>query len=138
MFGFNHYAPAKFKPNKSMETCRIKGPMSPPEFKAVKESRFSFSSYVASALILSAIRWKSYGADPYLDGLPLASPFTVSTNSTNMASGIYIFLSLDNDNKGADWQNNPWMVQYVRVWRLDPSNRRSDLAVPATAAGRHP
>ncbi len=34
--------------------------------------------------------------------------------------GSYKFLSLDNDNKVADWQKNPWMVQYVRVWRLDP------------------
>ena len=88
--------------------------------------------------------WRDDGTGPYgslqfyLDGLPLASPFTVSTNSTNMTSGIYIFLSLDNDNKGADWQNNPWMVHYVRAWRLDPSNRRSDLAVPATATGRDP
>jgi len=37
--------------------------------------------------------------------------------STDRASGIYIFLLLDNDNKGADWKNNPFCVQYVRVWR---------------------
>ncbi len=61
----------------------------------------------------------------YLDGKPLWAPYTLSSSSTNMANGIYIFLLLDNDSKGADWQNNPFLVQYVRVWRLDPSNRSS-------------
>ena len=45
----------------------------------------------------------------YLDGSPLWSPYTLNASSTNMASGIYIFLLLDNDNKGADWKNNPFL-----------------------------
>jgi hypothetical protein len=61
----------------------------------------------------------------YLDGKPLEKPYTLSSEATNMANGIYVFLSLDNDNKGADWQNNPWMVQYVRVWQLGPSSSSS-------------
>ncbi len=70
--------------------------------------------------------WRDDGSGPYgsmqfyLDGKPLDKPYTLSSKATNMANGIYIFLSLDNDNKGADWTNNPWMIQYVRVWRLDP------------------
>ena len=73
--------------------------------------------------------WRDDGSGPYgsmqfyLDGSPLWSPYTLNASSTNMASGIYIFLLLDNDNKGADWKNNPFCVQYVRVWRLEPSNR---------------
>jgi len=70
--------------------------------------------------------WRDDGSGPYgsmqfyLDGKPLEKPYTLNASSTNMASGIYIFLLLDNDNKGADWKNNPFCVQYVRVWRLDP------------------
>jgi len=73
--------------------------------------------------------WRDDGSGPYgsmqfyLDGSPLWPPYTLNASSTNMASGIYIFLLLDNDDKGADWKNNPFCVQYVRVWRLEPSNR---------------
>jgi hypothetical protein len=73
--------------------------------------------------------WRDDGSGPYgsmqfyLDGKPLEKPYTLCAASTNMASGIYVFLLLDNDNKGADWNNNPFCVQYVRVWRLEPSGR---------------
>jgi hypothetical protein len=72
--------------------------------------------------------WRDDGSGPYgsmqfyLDGSPLWSPYTLSSSSTNMANGIYIFLLLDNDNQGAEWAENPFCVQYVRVWRLDPSS----------------
>jgi hypothetical protein len=36
--------------------------------------------------------------------------------------GIYMFLLLDNDQKGGD-PANAFLVQYVRVCRLDASNR---------------
>jgi len=35
-----------------------------------------------------------------------------------MASGIYTFLLLDNDQKGGD-PNNAFLTQYVRVWQLE-------------------
>lgn len=52
----------------------------------------------------------------------LGKPYTFNAISTNMASGIYIFLLLDNDNRGADGKNNHFCVQYVRVWRLEPGS----------------
>ncbi len=84
--------------------------------------------------------WRDDGSGPYgsmqfyLDGSPLLSPYTLNASSTNMASGIYIFLLLDNDNKGADWKNNPFCVQYVRVWRLDP-RIRSTSSVSSPSSG---
>ena len=69
--------------------------------------------------------WRDDGSGPYgsmqfyLDGKPLWSPYTLSSSATNMASGIYMFLLLDNDQKGGD-PTNAFLVQYVRVWRLDP------------------
>ncbi len=48
--------------------------------------------------------------------LRLEKPYTLSSKATNMANGVYMFLSLDNDNKGADWKSNPWMVQFPAVW----------------------
>jgi Glycosyl hydrolases family 16 len=73
--------------------------------------------------------WKDDGSGPYgsvqfyLDGVPLlSSPYTLSSKDTDMANGVYIFLSLDNDKSGG---NDPFLVQYVRVWRLDPSSRDS-------------
>ena len=54
----------------------------------------------------------------YLDGKPLWSPYTLKSSSTNMASGIYTFLLLDNDQKGGD-PNNAFLTQYVRVWQLE-------------------
>ena len=57
----------------------------------------------------------------YLDGAPLWSPYTLSSSATNMASEIYMFLLLDNDQKGGD-PTNAFLVQYVRVWRLDPKS----------------
>jgi hypothetical protein len=67
--------------------------------------------------------WRDDNSGPYgsmqfyLDGKPLWSPYTLSSAATNMASGIYIFLLLDNDKKGCD-ASNAFLVQYVRVWRL--------------------
>lgn len=72
--------------------------------------------------------WRDDGSGPYgsmqfyLDGKPLATPYTLSAKATNMASGIYMFLSLDNDRKGGS-SDNPYLIRYVRVWRLDPSRR---------------
>jgi hypothetical protein len=61
--------------------------------------------------------WRDDGSGPYgsmqfyLDGKPWEKPYTLSAKSTNMANGIYMFLSLDNSKSGADWQNNPWCIQ---------------------------
>ena len=74
--------------------------------------------------------WRDDGSGPYgsmqfyLDGKPLEKPYTLSAKATNMASGIYMFLSLDNDRNGGS-SSNPFLVQYVRVWRLDPGSRSS-------------
>lgn len=71
--------------------------------------------------------WRDDSSGPYgsmqfyLDGVPLGSPYILSSSATDMASGIYIFLSLDNDQKGGS-SSNPFMIQYVRVWRLDPNS----------------
>jgi hypothetical protein len=72
--------------------------------------------------------WRDDGSGPYgsmqfyLDGSPLGSPYTLRSGDTNMANGIYMFLSVDNDQTGGS-PTNPFLVQYVRVWRLDPSSR---------------
>jgi beta-glucanase (GH16 family) len=73
--------------------------------------------------------WRDDGSGPYgsiqfyLDGVPLLkSPYTLSSKDTDMANGVYTFLSLDNDQKGGS-SDDPFMIEYVRVWRLDPSNR---------------
>jgi Glycosyl hydrolases family 16 len=72
--------------------------------------------------------WRDDGSGPYgsiqfyLDGVPLGSPYILSSRDTNMANGIYMFLSLDNDQIGGN-STNPYLVQYVRVWRLTPSSR---------------
>ena len=69
--------------------------------------------------------WRDDGSGPYgsmqfyLDGKPLWSPYILRAKSTNMASGIYMFLSLDNDRSGGS-PINPFLIRYVRVWRLDP------------------
>ena len=74
--------------------------------------------------------WRDDGSRPfgsmqfYLDGKPLEKPYTLNASSTNLANGIYIFLLLDNDNKGADWKNNPFCVQYVRVWREERASNQ--------------
>jgi Glycosyl hydrolases family 16 len=74
--------------------------------------------------------WRDDGSGPYgsmqfyLDGSPLGSPYTLRSGDTNMASGIYMFLSLDNDKNGGS-STNPFLVQHVRVWRLDPNSRHS-------------
>jgi hypothetical protein len=74
--------------------------------------------------------WRDDGSGPYgsmqfyLDGKPLWSPYTLSSSDTNMANGIYIFFSLDNGKTGGS-ATNPFLVQYVRVWRLDPSSGSS-------------
>jgi hypothetical protein len=41
---------------------------------------------------------------------------------------------LDNDNKGADWKNNPFCVQYVRVWRLEPLAAAAGIVVDCPTA----
>src|SRR5262249_49990319 len=73
--------------------------------------------------------WKDDGSGPYgsmemyLDGVRVSGPVRLSSSATNMANGIYMFLSLDNDGSGdgngscRDWQNNPTYVRYVRVWQ---------------------
>jgi hypothetical protein len=73
--------------------------------------------------------WRDDGSGPYgsiqfyLDGVPLLkSPYTLSSKDADMANGVYTFLSLDNDQKGGS-SDDPFMIEYVRVWRLDPSNR---------------
>lgn len=74
-----------------------------------------------------ALYWRDDGSGPYgsmqlyLDGSPLRPPYTLRSRDTNMANGIYMFLSLDNDQTGGS-STNPFLVQYVRVWRLDPSS----------------
>ncbi len=72
--------------------------------------------------------WRDDGFGPYgsmqfyLDGVPLWHPYTLSAKATNMANGIYMFLSLDNDRTGGD-ANNPFLIRYVRVWRLEANKR---------------
>ncbi len=74
--------------------------------------------------------WRDDGSGPYgsmqfyLDGSPLGSPYTLRSSDTNMANGIYMFLSVDNDQTGGR-STNPFLVQYLRVWRLDPSTGSS-------------
>lgn len=92
-------------------------------------------TYGASPLVDLSADWHTYGLywkddgsgaygsmQFYLDGVPLWSPYTLKSSSTNMASGIYMFLLLDNDQKGGS-ATNAFLVQYVRVWRLDPDDR---------------
>jgi hypothetical protein len=80
----------------------------------------------------------SYGSMQfYVDGKPLEKPYTLSAKSTNMASGIYMFLSLDNDRTGGS-AVNPFLVQYVRVWRLDATNRSSSSRGGTGAATYEP
>jgi hypothetical protein len=74
--------------------------------------------------------WRDDGSGPYgsmqfyVDGRPSGSPYTLSSLDTNMANGIYMFLSVDNDQTGGS-STNPFLVQYVRVWRLDPNSAAS-------------
>lgn len=102
--------------------------------------------YGASRLVdLSAdwhtygLYWKDDGSGPYgsvqfyLDGVPLlSSPYTLSSKDADMANGVYIFLSLDNDKGGG---KDPFLVQYVRVWRLDPGSRERSSS-SSSSAGR--
>ncbi|MGO9114835.1 MAG: family 16 glycosylhydrolase [Thermoguttaceae bacterium] len=88
--------------------------------------------------------WRDDGSGPYgsmqfyLDGSPLLSPYALSSKATNMANGIYMFLSLDNDKTGGS-SANPFMVQYVRVWRLDPLAAAATIAVDCSQQqGRFP
>jgi hypothetical protein len=67
--------------------------------------------------------WANDGSGPYgsvqiyLDGTPLlSSPYTLNSADTNLANGIYILLSLDNSSSSS---SDPFIIQYVRVWRLD-------------------
>jgi hypothetical protein len=63
----------------------------------------------------------SYGSVQFrLDGKPLWTPYTLGSKGTNMAAGISMFLLLDNDQMGGS-PTSAFLVQYVRVWRLDPS-----------------
>jgi Carbohydrate binding module (family 6)/Glycosyl hydrolases family 16 len=65
--------------------------------------------------------WSNDGSGPYgsmqiyLDGVPLlSSPWVLSSSNTNLANGIFIFLSVDNNGIG---NAEPFNVQYVRVWQ---------------------
>jgi Glycosyl hydrolases family 16 len=83
--------------------------------------------------------WRDDGSGPYgsiqfyLDGVPLlSSPYTLSSSDAGMANGIYMFFSLDNDQKGGS-STNPFLIQYVRVWGLD-TNSGSSSGAPANIA----
>jgi hypothetical protein len=75
-------------------------------------------TYGTSPLTNLSADWHTYGlywrddrSGPYgsmqlyLDGSPWWSPYTLRSSSTNMASGIYMFLLLDNDQKGGSSTN---------------------------------
>jgi Glycosyl hydrolases family 16 len=76
--------------------------------------------------------WNYDGSGPfgsvsfYFDGQLVQGPFTVSSQDTNMANGVYMLLSLDGvdldgNPRYPNWINNPTSVRYVRVWRLAPN-----------------
>ena len=85
--------------------------------------------------------WRDDGSGPYgsmqfyLDGSPLWSPYTLKSISTNMASGIYMFFSMDNDQTGGS-STNAFLVQYVRVWRLDQSSRSNSSSSSSSGGTR--
>lgn len=62
----------------------------------------------------------TYGSfQMYLDGTSVfSSPVVIEPDNTNMGNGMYMFLSLDDDSNSP---NDPYIIQYVRVWRLDPN-----------------
>jgi hypothetical protein len=66
--------------------------------------------------------WANDGSGPYgsiqmyLDGVALfSSPYVLPSADTNLANGIYTFFSLDNG--GTSDPNNPYQIQYLRVWQ---------------------
>ena len=78
--------------------------------------------------------WRNDGSpegsvQPYFDGVPQGSPITLKY-STAWKNGAYIIMNMDpcsppfNDGTACtantDHTNNPWLIQYVRVWQSMP------------------
>jgi len=67
---------------------------------------------------------------PYFDGVPQGSPVTINF-STAWQNGAYVLMAMDpcapafNDgvtcDSNTDHTNNPWSVQYMRVWQAVPN-----------------
>ena len=72
-----------------------------------------------------AMWWNNNGSGPYgsmtfyFDGNQVLGPCVVSSQATNMASGIYTLLSVDGGSNGN--LGNPDWVRWVRAWQLAPN-----------------
>jgi hypothetical protein len=72
-----------------------------------------------------AVWWNNDGSGPYgsmtfyFDGNQVLGPCVVSSQATNIASGLYTLLSLDGGSNGN--LGNPDWVRWVRAWQLAPN-----------------
>ena len=72
-----------------------------------------------------AVWWNNDGSGPYgsmtfyFDGNQVLGPCTVSSQSTNIANGLYTFLSVDGGSNGN--LGSPDWVRWVRAWQLAPN-----------------
>jgi hypothetical protein len=72
-----------------------------------------------------AVWWNNDGSGPYgsmtfyFDGNQVLGPCAVSSQATNITSGLYTILSLDGGSNGN--LGNPDWVRWVRAWQLAPN-----------------